>query len=73
MLPYEAMYGMPSKIWLKSILLLDNIICNLKSEDDFKTALNFIATSLKSSNDCSDNEKYKIQYNCIIYYIIYIN
>jgi len=38
--PYEAMFGMPAKIGLRNTILPDNIICNLKSEEDFETALN---------------------------------
>uniref|UniRef100_A0A2S2PFF3 KRAB-A domain-containing protein 2 n=1 Tax=Schizaphis graminum TaxID=13262 RepID=A0A2S2PFF3_SCHGA len=50
--PYEAMFGIPAKIGLRSTILPDNIICNLKSEEDFESTLN----SMKSSDDYySDN------------------
>jgi len=50
------MFGMPNKIGLKSTLLPDNIIFSLKSEEDFEITFNFIATLLKISDDCSNNE-----------------
>jgi len=62
------MFGILAIIGLKNTLLPDNIICSLKSKEDFETTLISNATSLKSSDDCNDNE---IDYYYFVF-IIYI-
>ena len=48
------MFGTKAKIGLKSTLLLNNIISNLRTEEDLETALKSMSTTSKSQNNCND-------------------
>ena len=52
--PYEAMFGIKAKIGLKSTLLPNDIISNLRTEEDLETALSSISTTSNSQNNCNN-------------------